>query len=690
MSRKRKQASGIGDRKVGPASSAEVRPGTRFWMALSLVVAGFLLYGKTLHAPFILDDVHKIQTNPDIRIERLSQAFSKLIYPYTLNPSFVRNDPSRPVTFLTYALNYYFGKLDPFGYRLINLLGHAGVGILLFFLTRRLFLLLFETEHAVISYLLALLFVVHPVNAIVALYSFNRADILAALTSLSALVLFLGPRPHSHGRKWGAMALFVIGLGSKQSVAVLPLILLVADWVVVHRCQWAAFREKLRFHLPFWTILALYFIWRMAYFGAIGDLEAQSAWPRGAYVITQIHSIVRYLQFMIYPAGLSLDHMPKQYTSLAEPAILVSAGVLASLAGLAGMAVRRKTPLSRLVLFSVLWFVIQLAPTSSFLPTTTALAENRLYLAQYGVLILLVLGTCAPFHIDFNKRMTAGSRGLCVVALGVPLAFLGWLAYNRGILFGDPFALWEDVLRVYPNQPRAMYCLGVLHYEKKDIEKALSYYEKTVQLDPHYEEAYNNMGMIYANRWETEKSIDYFKKSIEARPREKSYCNLGRAYASLKRYPEALAAYDGALALNPSSGLAYTLIGRVWYEQNDLPQARENFQKAYRYSPDFHELQNGMALVSMANNQWDEALAHLNKAVAIQPGYAEATYNLSVVYFKRGQMEQSREYFDKACSLDPQYIFKPVQPEAGPQGSGTLQLPPHIQEYLNSLASPGK
>jgi tetratricopeptide (TPR) repeat protein len=689
MSKKKKPAGTV--KKVAPSPLIpEVSAKIRLGMALSLVLVGFLLYGKTLHAPFVLDDVHKIQTNPDIRVERLSQVFSKLVYPYAENPSFVRNDPSRPVTFLTYTLNYSFGKLDPLGYRFINLLGHVGVGLLLFWLTRRLFFLLFENEQVVISYLLALLYVVHPVNTIVALYTFNRADILAALTSIGTLLLFLGPKTHSRWRYGGALLLFILGLGSKQSVAILPFVLLVTDFVVAHRCGWASFRSRLRVHLPFWIILGIFFVARIGYFGALGDLEAESPWERGTYLITQFYSVVRYIQFVIFPVGLALDHMPKHFTSLADPVLLGSVAILAGLGVMVWVLVRRGTAASRLVLFATLWFVLQLAPTSSFLPTTTALAENRLYLAEYGILLLIVIGFCSLFRIDLHKRMTLEARWFSIVGLGLPLILVGGLAYNRGRLFSDPFALWMDVLRVYPNQPRAMYSLGVLHYENKDFDQALRFYEKTVALDPDYEEAHNNMGLIYANRGETEKSIEAFKKSVAAKPREKTYCNLGRAYTALKMYPEALAALERALSINPASAQAYTLIGRIAFDQGDLLKARENFDQAYRYAPHFHELRNNMALISLADKKYDEALGHLHQAIEAQPKFAEAHYNRAVVYARMGRDEQSRESFDQACSLDPHYIFKPVQPGGPSFQEGAFPLPPDNKKYLHSLNSPGQ
>ncbi|MBP9128540.1 MAG: hypothetical protein KBG07_07220, partial [Elusimicrobia bacterium] len=210
MSKKLKNKSALAGKNVATVLGPEFGSAPRFWMAVSLVLVGFLLYKNTLHAPFVLDDVHKIQNNTDLRIEKLSQVFSKLVYPYSQNKSFVRNDPSRPVTFLTLTLNYYFGKLDPFGYRLGNLLGHGFVGVLLFLLTRRLFFLLFGNENVALSFVLALLFVVHPVNAIVALYPFNRSDILAALTSLGALLLFFSASPPPRWKHRAALGLFIL------------------------------------------------------------------------------------------------------------------------------------------------------------------------------------------------------------------------------------------------------------------------------------------------------------------------------------------------------------------------------------------------------------------------------------------------------------------------------------------------
>jgi tetratricopeptide (TPR) repeat protein len=654
---------------------------TRLWMILGIAVVGFFLYRPTLHGPFFLDDARKIISNPDIRVENASQIFSKLVYPYSENRTFDRNDPSRPVTYLSYTLNYLFGKLDPFGYRVVNLLGHIGVGILLFLVSQRLLYRIFGEEQVGLSFFLALLFVVHPVNAIVALYNFNRSDILAALTTLGAVALFLSPAKNNYWKTLGILALFIVGLGSKQSVAVLPMILLVVDFVVVHRGRWNEVRAT--DHVPFWTVLALYLGWRLAYFGSFGDLEAEVPVERWTYFVSQIQSWTRYLQFFFIPAGLSLDHMPKVYSSLKEPAILFSAGILVALLVAAWAVIRKETAVSRLVLFSVLWFIFQLAPTSSFLPTTTTLAENRLYLSQFGLLLLWGIGVCALVGVDLTKPIKGVSQTIIFGFLGCQLVFFGWLSYQRGVLFSDPVALWEEVLRLYPKQSRALYNLGFIASEKKEYDKALTWYTKAVDANPKYAEALNNIGMIYARRWETEKGIEYFQKSIDALPREISYCNLARGYMNLKKFPEALAALEGAQSLNPSSALAYTLEGRLWYERKDFAKAAELYDKASRFNPEYYELLNNRGLLLLEEKNHEKAIDYFKRSIMANQSFAEAIYNLSVAYAESKQPELSQQYFEQACSLDPQYIFKPLFSGGGQLPSGVMQLPPNIEKYLH-------
>lgn len=66
---------------------------------ISILGIAFLIYLPSLNAPFILDDADKIVNNPDIK--DLNELPGKLIYPYSENRTWKRNDPSRPFVYLS-------------------------------------------------------------------------------------------------------------------------------------------------------------------------------------------------------------------------------------------------------------------------------------------------------------------------------------------------------------------------------------------------------------------------------------------------------------------------------------------------------------------------------------------------------------------------------------------------------------
>src|ERR1044071_266124 len=89
----------------------------KFIMAtLLLIISAWIVYYPSLKVPFLLDDYAKIIRNPDIK--SLNNIPSRLIYPYESPPTFYRNDPSRPLTYLTLTLTYYFNYLETYGYHI--------------------------------------------------------------------------------------------------------------------------------------------------------------------------------------------------------------------------------------------------------------------------------------------------------------------------------------------------------------------------------------------------------------------------------------------------------------------------------------------------------------------------------------------------------------------------------------------
>ena len=206
------------------------------FVVILLGVTIFGLYLKTLNAPFIFDDNIRIVDNQDIR--KISNLKTKLLYPYRDGKrDYRRNDPSRPVTYASFTLNYYFGKLSPFGYHLVNISIHILIAFLIFILTKNLLFLTYRKNYLIFPLLTALLFAIHPINVTVVSYTFKRASQLSMLFYITALLLFIKAfTPKKRLLLYTlCIASFIFALESKPNAVTLPAIVLMFDFIFLSR-----------------------------------------------------------------------------------------------------------------------------------------------------------------------------------------------------------------------------------------------------------------------------------------------------------------------------------------------------------------------------------------------------------------------------------------------------------------------
>jgi hypothetical protein len=132
--------------------------GGRQWRTVVLLAGTVaLLYGHTLQAPFYLDDVRGIAENSLLR--DLPAAASRLF-------------SQRGLTTLTFALNHRLTGLSLPSLHLVNILLHAGCGLLVWRLLLRL------AGGGWLPLLGALLFVAHPLQTQGVTYLIQRAKVL--------------------------------------------------------------------------------------------------------------------------------------------------------------------------------------------------------------------------------------------------------------------------------------------------------------------------------------------------------------------------------------------------------------------------------------------------------------------------------------------------------------------------------
>ncbi len=130
---------------------------------------------------------------------------------------------------------------------------------------------------------------------------------------------------------------------------------------------------------------------------------------------------------------------------------------------------------------------------------------------------------------------------------------------NRGVVFFHRGAreaaarAFEKAVELDPDYAEAYNNLGLVYTELQRTEHAVQAFTRAIALRPEIAEARNNLGLLYYSNLDYAKATEMFRQALEEGCRDRSmvYTNFGNSLYQLERYPEALSAWEKALALNP-------------------------------------------------------------------------------------------------------------------------------------------
>ncbi|MBN3957411.1 TIGR03032 family protein [Nostoc sp. NMS8] len=204
------------------------------------------------------------------------------------------------------------------------------------------------------------------------------------------------------------------------------------------------------------------------------------------------------------------------------------------------------------------------------------------------------------------------------------------LALQTQLRFTEAIALYEQIIRQYPQYALAWYQLGVIMDNQGQTNQAVLAYQQALTINPKYEKAHNSLGIVEAARNNLEKAIACFESAILSNPNYAfAHNNLGLAWQMQGKLSAAAAKFQETLQKNPAYPEAYLNLGIVLEAQENLEGAIACYRSAIRHNPDYIKAYNrlGSALLSLAiatQGQVDEARVVFEKALQLQPDSAEA------------------------------------------------------------------
>ena len=427
----------------------------RPFAVLSLLVMLLIIYSNSFFGEWHFDDYHNILDNRNVHLQGLSwQDLRKTFFGIAVESE--GGHTTRPLSYLSFGLNYFFGGTEVFGYHVVNFVIHFAAAVFLFlFICRTLQLPLLRDRYGEKAYGIALLatffWATSPLQVNAVTIIVQRMASLAGLGTIMALYFYVRARTAEGGSaRWGfaflCAAASLLAFGSKENAAMLPISILLYDVVLIQ----GATRENLRRMMKYaWIPLAVIVLAVFSFSEFLsGIFQAYQVRPFTLMerLLTAPRILIFYVSLLLYPipSRLTFLHDIEISRSLLEPWTTLPAMLAVGLFCLAAIVMARRKPLlSTCILFFFLNHLIE----GTIIPLEL-IFEHRNYIPSmlFFVPIAVLMVRCLDYF-SYRKGFQVFMAG----GFALLLAFQGHTTFERNDVVRSDLHLWLDNVRKAPE-----------------------------------------------------------------------------------------------------------------------------------------------------------------------------------------------------------------------------------------------
>jgi tetratricopeptide (TPR) repeat protein len=523
----------------------------RLWLAAAL---GFvaLVYANGLSGPFVRDDHQLIEEEPRVHSLRpLGEYFGVTFW---RNPAGPRNAAYyRPLTTLSFAIDYRIWDGAPAGFHCTNLALHLVCCALVFGLCLR------GGAGPLAAALAAALFGSFPRLTEAVTWISGRSDVLAGVGALGALLLYR-PEPGRHGARAAAGAVLLGGLLCKE-VAAAGALAIAALEVAHARAEGRSLRRTALHLAPIGVALAVYATLRLG-LGGTAPFPDVFGWPLRFVLACQAAGT--YLLMLLDPLR------PRLFIAklgVIEPVTTtLGVAVFAALGFLVIHVARRGGP--PIVAASLALGLAALLPVLHLIPLPVAvLAADRFLFVPVAALCIGV--TCAV------SRLPASRARAAAILAGTLLPAFGVAAHLRNEVWRDELRLWEVAVEHAPaGSPEPHQELATVLSWRGQPERALESYRQAYRFAAEFARRHPaagidrnlraNLALVLSELGRFDEAIPILQQLVREQPRSPRHrLNLGAVYARRLDFAAAAGQLRIALDQYPEFALARRMLRQV-------------------------------------------------------------------------------------------------------------------------------
>lgn len=514
---------------------------------LILAALVFVTYVNSLNNVFLSDDLAEIVNNPHV---------SDLGYQIATHPTgFIRP--------LIYWVCLMIAGLNPFLFRLTNVLFHLGSVLLIFAIITRLH------QSKKLAFFVASLFAVHPAIGEAVVWISGGMYTQYAFFFLLSFYFYIRK---TEKRFFYLLSSFLFLL-SLMSHPVMP----IALWLVfpLYELVYGNFKKNWLKALPF---LALAICYVFVNFAALPERETtlqtvhyQEKGIDNPFVLIPV-AIGSYFELLIFPKDLTLYHSELNFGPVAFSLIVA---VTLAFIGALFWAFKSSKP----IFFWLAFFWLALAPTLTPFRLNWIVAERYLYLPAIGIFVAPGLAIGPLLKKKQYQTMATAALIFIIIALSIRTIV-------RNIDWASEDNLWIATGKTSPSSPNTHNNLGDVYGRHGDKQGALREFQTAIALKPDYGDAYHNLANVYREIGQMDKALENYRLAIKYNPGLwQSYQNIAAIYFQEKMYDKALENLQKAIEIDPKNINLRNNLGIIYLAQGQKDKAKEVFQLVLSADP---------------------------------------------------------------------------------------------------------
>jgi len=587
---------------------------TKRFLIIFLIFLGIVLYLNTFFNEFLWDDDDIIK-NAYIKDWRyIPKCFSQNLISGVGETS----NYWRPLLLLSFSIDWHIVGPQPFLFHFHNLFLHIISAILLFLILERLL------KKKWFSFLVSLLFLIHPLQTEAVTYIAGRGDPLSVFFIFLSLFLFIKAceRPL---KKWYFLSLFcfVLALLSKETAMVTPflIVLLLLSFQekffspnIINSSKKERLKEVIFLSvnrlIPFFVVLVIFISLRLTILNFHNILNF---WPTpniyteniSVRIFTFFRILLTYLGLNFLPLNLHMErNVPLETSFFSFP---VFSGFLVFLA---------------MIFFAIRSFLKYLPSFSSSLERGNVglktIRRQNCLVPRLGGGILPRTERTLP--LEQSERVEKATSRAPFYFFGIGW-FLICLAPYSNIFIPINAIIYEHWMYL----PLIGIFICAVHFFENILKENGDTFKKILILLLIFYLTFFSLKTILRNR-EWRDPIVFYNQILENSRSHRVYNNLGNAYSDIGEYKKAEEMYLEAINFDPS-----------------FPQP---------------EAYNNLGLAFYRQGQYDKAIPYFEKALKVKSNFIPSIINLADAYFRKKDWEGAREYFLLYSKSTP-YSFYP-------------------------------